>query len=140
MQGNDLLATTLKDVIIKSDEFNMKKKIRAFESGAVRDQDLDKENYVECFSFRAWRRFAQYMKTQEKKYPPDNWRKGIPVKEYEKSLMRHLQKYFTNKYEGGKSELEIDHLAAAYFNLQGLMHQQEVEQEDYIIKHKIKTI
>ena len=102
----------------------MKKNIRQFKTGAVRDQDDTKERYVECFSFTAWRRFAQYMKTQEKKYPPDNWRKGIPEKEYEQSLMRHLQKYFMNKYEGGQLELDVDHLAAAYFNLQGIMFEQ----------------
>lgn len=100
-----------------------KPRIRNFKTGAVRDMDDDKENYVECFSFTAWRRFAKYMKTQEKKYPPDNWRKGIPVKEYEKSLMRHLQKYFANKYECAELELEIDHLGAAMFNLQGIMHE-----------------
>jgi hypothetical protein len=101
--------------------------IRNFKTGAVRDTDDGKENYVECFSFTAWRRYALYMKTQEKKYPPDNWRKGIPIKEYEKSLMRHLQKHFANKYEGAELEPDIDHLAAAFFNLQGLMHE-EVKQ------------
>ena len=103
----------------------MNNDIRKFTTGAVRDQDNDKEKYVECFSFTAWRRFAKYMKTQEKKYPPDNWRKGIPEKEYEQSLMRHLQKYFMNKYEGGQLEPDIDHLAAAYFNLQGIMFEQD---------------
>jgi hypothetical protein len=98
---------------------------RKFKTGAVRDSDTGKENYVECLSFTALRRFAKYMKTQEHKYPPDNWRKGIPIKEYEKSLMRHLQKYFMNKYEGGSLEPDIDHLGAAWFNLQGLMHEDE---------------
>lgn len=103
---------------------NSNNPIRHFDTGAVRDVDNDKERYVERFSFTAWRRFAQYMKKQEVKYPPDNWRKGIPEKEYEQSLMRHLQKYFMNKYENGSLEPDIDHLAAAYFNLQGLMHEQ----------------
>ncbi len=101
----------------------MRNKNRKFSTGAVRDTDDGKENFVECLSMRALRRYALYMKTVEKKYPPGNWRKGIPILEYEKSLMRHLHKYFMNRYEGGTLEPEIDHLAAAFFNLQGLMHE-----------------
>lgn len=104
----------------------MQKKVRSFTTGAVRDTDTDKENYVECLSFTALRRFGKYMKTQEKKYPPGNWRKGIPIIEYEKSLMRHLQKYFANKYEGAKLEPDVDHLGAAFFNLQGIMHENDI--------------
>lgn len=101
-----------------------KVKARKFKTGAMRDTDLGKEDYVECLSWTALLRFGKYMKTQEKKYPPGNWRKGIPLEEYEKSLMRHLHKYFINKYENGTLELDIDHLGAAMFNLQGIMHEQ----------------
>jgi hypothetical protein len=98
---------------------------RKFATGAVRDSEQGKEHYVECLSFTAMERFARYMLTCEGKYPPDNWRKGIPIKAYEQSLLRHIQKYFKNKYEGGNSEPEIDHLSAAWFNLRGIIHEEE---------------
>ena len=65
------------------------------------------------------------MKAQEVKYGRGNWKKGIPIEEYEKSLMRHLQKYLVNKYDGSNDEPDVDHLSAAMFNLQGLIHEIE---------------
>lgn len=104
----------------------MTKKIRSFKTGAVRDVDTEKENYIESVSWLSLQRYAKYMKRASSKYGEGNWIKGIPEAEYEKSFMRHVQKYFANKYNGAKLELEIDHLAAAMFNLQGIMHEQEV--------------
>lgn len=99
--------------------------IREFETGAIRDIETDKEDYIETVSWLALRRYAKYMKTQEGKYGRGNWKKGIPVESYEQSLMRHLQKYFANKYDDANLEPDVDHLAAAMFNLQGLMHELE---------------
>ena len=98
---------------------------RQFSTGAVRDVDTDKENYVESLSWLALRRFAKYMKKASSKYGEGNWIKGIPLEEYEKSLMRHIQKYFANKYNGANLEPECDHLSAALFNLQGILHEEE---------------
>jgi dATP/dGTP diphosphohydrolase len=101
------------------------KKPREFLSGAIRDSDENKEDYIESISWLTMKRYAFYMKKQEVKYGRGNWKKGIPIEEYEKSLMRHLQKYLVNKYDDGEEELDIDHLAAALFNLQGLIHEEE---------------
>jgi hypothetical protein len=95
-----------------------------FATGAVRDSG-DKEDYVETISYTALQRFATYMTSKKKIYGEGNWRKGIPIESYEKSLMRHLQKYLANKYDGANLEPETDHLAAAFFNLQGVMHEEE---------------
>lgn len=100
-------------------------KHRTFKSGAIRDVDDGKENYVESLSWIALGRFAKYMNRVSVKYGEGNWIKGIPQEEYEKSLLRHIQKYFSAKYNGVDVEPEIDHLSAAFFNLQGLMHEQE---------------
>ncbi len=100
---------------------------RTFESGAMRGSDEGKENYIGAISWTALKRVSKYQNNAEKKggYNKGHWKKGIPIEEYEKSLMRHLQKYFANKYEGANEEPEVDHLAAAYFNLQGILHEEE---------------
>lgn len=97
---------------------------KVFESGAQRSIG-NKEDYVETISFLALKRYAEYMTSQQERYGRGNWRKGIPIESYEQSLMRHLQKYFSNKYDGTNVEPDVDHLAAAWFNLQGLMHEEE---------------
>ena len=61
------------------------------------------------------------------KYGEGNWRKGIPVSSYEESLCRHISQYFRNKYENGNDEKDKDHLAAAIFNIEGIMHAEEME-------------
>ena len=98
--------------------------VREFESGAIRDVD-GKEDYVETQSFLAMKRYAEYMTAQAKKYGRGNWRKGIPIEEYEKSLMRHIHKYFANKYDNANLEPDIDHLSAIRFNLDGIIHEEE---------------
>lgn len=101
------------------------KKHRIFISGAIRDDDTNKEDYIETFSWTAQKRFAKYMTEKKKKYGAGNFKKGIPIESYEQSLVRHLQKYLENKYEGGNIEKEEDHLAAMRFNIDGIMHEEE---------------
>lgn len=100
-------------------------KIRKFKTGAIRDVSTGKEDYVETVSFRALRRFAEYMTEKKTKYGVGNFKKGIPIESYEESLMRHVQKYFENKYESGKVEIDQDHLAAVIFNVFGIMHEEK---------------
>jgi len=96
---------------------------RQFETGAVRDVDNNKPDFIESISWIALGRYALYMRSKEERYGRGNWKKGIPIEEYEKSLMRHLHKYLANKYDGASLEPEEDHLSAAMFNLFGLMHE-----------------
>jgi hypothetical protein len=105
----------------------MKKKqqIRKFTSGAIRDNDDTKEDYIETISWKAMKRYAQYMTGKKKKYGAGNFKKGIPQESYEQSLVRHLQKYLANKYEGGDVEKEEDHLSAMLFNVFGIINEQE---------------
>jgi hypothetical protein len=100
-------------------------KIRKFESGAIRDNDETKEDYIETISWKAMKRYAQYMTGKKKKYGAGNFKKGIPQESYEQSLVRHLQKYLANKYEGGDIEKEEDHLSAMLFNVFGIINEQE---------------
>ena len=103
------------------------KKITRFKTGAVRDVQTNKEDYIESISWLALKRYCDYMEVASQKYGRGNWIKGIPQSSYERSLMRHLQKYFVHKYYGQKFPKEKDSLSAALFNLLGLMHEQEIE-------------
>lgn len=95
-----------------------------FKSGAIRDTEIGKEDYIETISWSALKRFAQYMTAKKSKYGSGNFKKGIPIESYERALVRHLQKYLENKYEQGNTEKEEDHLAAMVFNIFGIMHEE----------------
>jgi hypothetical protein len=97
---------------------------RTFTTGAIRDVDDSKEDYIETISWTAFKRYAQYMTDKKKKYGQGNFKKGIPIESYEQSLVRHIQKYLANKYEGGDTEKEEDHLSAVLFNVFGIMHEE----------------
>jgi hypothetical protein len=99
--------------------------MREFKTGAVRDSDDSKEDYIETISWTAFKRYSQYMTGKKKKYGAGNFKKGIPIESYEQSLVRHLQKYLANKYEEGTAEKDEDHISAMVFNLFGIMHEEE---------------
>lgn len=99
--------------------------VTSFDTGAIRDNDAGKEDYVETISWTGLRRFAQYMTEKKKKYGAGNFKKGIPIESYEKSLLRHVQKYLANKYEGEDIEKAEDHISAIIFNALGILHEEE---------------
>ncbi len=100
-------------------------KITKFETGAIRDSQDGKEDYIETISWTAIKRLARYMTAKKAKYGAGNFKKGIPIDSYEKSLLRHIQKYLENKYEDGQVEKEEDHLSAILFNVCGIIHEEE---------------
>jgi ERCC4-related helicase len=110
----------------------MKKNITKFSTGAIRDNQEGKEDYIETISWTAFKRYAQYMTGKKNKYGAGNFKKGIPIDNYEKSLVRHLQKYLANKYENGKDEKEEDHISAMVFNLFGIMHEESRNHDDSV--------
>jgi len=99
--------------------------MRKFKSGAVRDDDNGKYDFVETISWTAFNRYAGYMTGKKKKYGEGNFKKGIPVESYEKSLLRHIDKYIRNKYENGDDEKNEDHMSAIVFNAFGIMHEEK---------------
>jgi hypothetical protein len=105
-------------------------KHRTFKSGAIRDSEEGKEDYIETISWTAFKRYAQYMTEKKSKYGAGNFKKGIDIESYERSLVRHLQKYLANKYEGGEVEKDQDHLSAMLFNIFGIIHEEEKAQND----------
>lgn len=103
----------------------MKKDITKFNTGAIRDSQEGKPDFIETISFTAHNRYARYMTGKKQKYGAGNFKKGIPIESYERSLLRHIDKYFRNKYENGQDEPLEDHLAAIRFNVDGIMHEEE---------------
>lgn len=99
--------------------------VTKFKTGAIRDTQGGKEMYGETISWRAFKRYATYMTGKREKYGSGNFKKGIPIESYEESLIRHVQKYMANKYEGGTVEKDEDHLSAIVFNAFGIMHEQK---------------
>ena len=118
------------------------KAVRTFASGAIRDVDNNKEDYIETISWRALRRFAEYMTGKKAKYGVGNFKKGIPIKSYEESLLRHINKYLEVKYENGQVERDQDHLAAMIFNIFGIMHEENLGENGWQpeLKSKLKTV
>ena len=104
--------------------------MRHFPSGSIRDSLEGKEDYIETISWRAFKRYAQYMTSKKKKYGSGNFHKGIFDSSYEGSLVRHLQKYLSNKHERGQVEKDEDHLSGIIFNVFGLMHNEEMRKDE----------
>lgn len=103
----------------------MKQKVTRFKTGAIRDTQEGKPDFIECMSWTALRRYIQYMTEKKSKYGEGNFKKGIPIESYEKSLIRHFDKYIRNRYENGSDEPNEDHLSAIVFNAMGIMHEEE---------------
>jgi len=110
---------------------NTDQKITQFDTGAIRDSQEGKIDFVETISYTAFARYAHYMTGKKAKYGSGNFKKGIPIESYEKSLMRHIHKYMVNKYEHGDLERDQDHLAAIVFNVFGIMHEEEMAKNNH---------
>lgn len=93
-------------------------KRRGFKTGAVRDVNTEKGRY-ELISPIMIERLAKLLQRGAVKYASRNWEKGMPLSVYMDSGMRHLYKFL----EGHRDE---DHLVAAIWNLQALLHIEEM--------------
>ena len=88
-----------------------------FKTGAVRDIIIGKGRY-DLLSSIAIHRLAQHSENGGIKYEDRNWEKGIPLKRFLDSALRHLFQLL----DGGESE---DHAAAVMWNVQCFIHTQE---------------
>jgi hypothetical protein len=89
-----------------------------FETGAVRDTGTGKGRFDLLPSY-AITRVAQHFENGAVKYADENWRKGIPLRRYLDSALRHLFKFL----EGQRDE---DHAAAAAWNILALIETEEM--------------
>jgi hypothetical protein len=91
---------------------------REFGTGAVRDMASGKGRFDLVMWSAVWD-LAKYIEVSSKKYPEDNWRKGITCKSFLDSAIRHLIKLAM----GMDDE---DHWAGAYWNLSCLRETQHM--------------
>lgn len=104
--------------------------VRIFPSGATRDTDQCKPDYEGFLSPLVLRRFGQYMTKHRKQSDgslrnSDNWQRGIPRRQYVKSLFRHFMDVWlwNRKYpEAMVGEIE-EALCGVIFNACGLLHE-----------------
>lgn len=103
--------------------------MRKFSTGATRDTDLGKFDPAGFLSPYALHAFCQYMhehrlQNDGRLRDSDNWKRGMPVGEYFKSLVRHVFDVWhcmegTGLERGGLT----DALCAVLFNAQGMLHE-----------------
>ena len=112
-----------------SEEVN--KTIRTFHTGATRDTDEGKLDWEGFISPLAMRFFVKYMhgyRTQADGTlrDADNWQKGMPRRQYMKSLIRHIWDLWTLWRQSTAHDFEdrmVTLLCAILFNVQGLLHE-----------------
>lgn len=86
---------------------------REFATGSVRDAADGKGRY-DLLPDYAIQALALHFENGAKKYGPDNWRKGQPLRGYLDSARRHLARY-------SRGERDEPHLLAAAWNIMCLI-------------------
>ena len=108
-------------------------KIRTFSSGATRDTNQGKLDYMKALSPIVLRRYVQYLDKHRLQSDGsyrdfDNWKKGIPEKAYISGGGRHfmdtwlLTENYATEDNHGPVEIE-DAICAQLFNLMGRLHE-----------------
>lgn len=107
--------------------------IREFDTGATRNNDVEKLDPEGFLNPEVLHEFSKYMHNHRKQSDgrlraSDNWQKGIPVDVYMKSMTRHFMDLWSvnrgykrfapeDNHELDKKEL----LCALLFNVQGML-------------------
>lgn len=102
--------------------------MRTFDTGATRDDDTHKVDYDGFVSIPALRAFGQYMRTHQVQADgtlrdSSNWKKGIPLDAYRKSMWRHFLDVAEALGVEGREPDAIEALCALLFNVQGALHE-----------------
>lgn len=121
--------------------------MRTFSTGATRDTSTEKLDPFGFISPQALHRFSQYMhkhRTQSdgSLRDSDNWKKGMPIMEYVRSLIRHTMDFwmvmsgFAPQYD--KKVTDPEEIACAIlFNAQGFLHEVLKQKHDNGFEHGI---
>ena len=111
----------------KFDKVKDSGKREEFDTGAKRDTQEGKGRF-DLLPVNAIFRLAKHFENGSRKYGDDNWRKGIPLKRYLDSMMRH-----SFKFAGGLED--EDHLSAIIWNACCLLETQEMIRQGKLPKH-----
>lgn len=103
---------------VKEYGFNFSNDNRKFETGAFRDSSHGKPRPDLLSPFATLRR-SRVMELGAVKYGVRNWEKGMPLSVFLASANRHLMQFMLG-------ETDEDHLAHCAFNLDAIMHGQEM--------------
>ena len=108
--------------------------MREFESGAKRDTDIGKVNYLKALSPLVLKAYGEFMRKNNsqrdgEKRDEDNWKKGMTKQSYMESKFRHFMTTWTI-YDGFLDEDIIESLLAELFNTMGLLHVLLLEKQD----------
>ncbi len=106
-----------------------KEQVRQFSSGATRDSDSGKLDFEGFLSPIVLVRYAEYMHKCRRLEngelrSSDNWTKGIPKKQYAKSLIRHMMDIWliSRGFSDSAVVKDIEEaLCAVLFNAMGLL-------------------
>lgn len=109
----------------------VKKKVRNFDTGATRDTDAGKLDYAGFLSPIVLERFARYMhehrlQSDGQLRDSDNWKRGMPIAEYFKSLKRHVMDLWMLRdgYPQLAKDTNIESvMCAVMFNIHGMLYQ-----------------
>lgn len=96
-----------------------------YESGMQRDTNWGKVDYSLVFDGPMLRRWAEHLTKGARKYEARNWMKAtgqVELDRFRESAARHFCQLMT----GEAGETKEDHLAAVFFNLNGLAYVEEV--------------
>lgn len=102
--------------------------IRTFPTGATRDTDAGKLDFDGFLCPLVLERYAKYMHKHRELpdgtlRPSDNWKQGIPLVAYRKSIWRHFQEFWKAAW-GYPSGVDIeDAICASIFNYSGYLHE-----------------
>lgn len=117
--GSCIVDKEIAESIFGAKSIKQSESSRTFESGAKRDNNVDKPFVHNILGYTRLR-FGYHMTLGASKYSDQNWRKGMPTDSYLESVDRHLAKYI----EGDRTE---DHLSAIIFGIQGCMINEQKE-------------
>lgn len=95
---------------------------RQFPSGAVRNSDKGKPRYG-LIPPQALKRVAMRYTQGAEHYGDNNWEKGMPLKDFVDSAMRHFEQWRA----GYRDE---DHLAAVVWNILAIIYFEEVGRDE----------
>ena len=102
---------------------------RTFDTGANRNSDngkLDIEGFIDPLALKTYCEYMHKHRFLEDgtMRASDNWKKGIPVEEYTKSLLRHVLDAWLENRSYDSREGKIDAYCGILFNAFGLLYEE----------------